>query len=986
MPKTKKGKTSEGKPGKKNDLASMFGLTMPEDDDDEDLEAELLALTGKPAKKSKGKNASLAEIQAMAAEGLRDVDEDELSDADLDDDDLLSELVDLAEENEEDENEEDEDEDEKEVASTSAVSSAAASGLVEVIEERKALYERGFAEAKANGENSKVRRFGRSLQTCDELLKAAKKGRPVNESDLPPAIRLSGNAREEVRTVPEVLLPELPELIPAPKKPEVAVTAPKPAPRPRPKPTAGTVVPPVPAKRPSVPLPISKSSLVPEKMEVIPSSSEVATSSDGGEMKEENEMLVAVVEMLSERQNQYKKAALQAKQSGDSNSAVGLMKTAKYFEMTVTAIRKEEEVNLSQIPPAPQGFQSSAKCQSTIEMLQQMSPEGERPAHAQTPQSSSSKVPEMPPPIAGSILEGLEQRFAKYEQAVNIAKEEGQSSKVRRMGRIVSQYKEAIKACKAKKAYDYSELPIPPGYPPLPSASQRSPVAAPAVVPAAVESVRLAKTSSPPQPQHPTTPQMFPAPRSASDEQMDFLAERQKALKSAALQAKQHGNIDLAKEIFRQAKSMDQMIEAAQGGIKVDMSQVPPLSPAAADVTGEAAPELTVSSERTEEDEELFARLEKNLKNQQEMAELMGNYYNGLGHIQEVAEYRKMAATCQRDLDAVKNARTHKKPVPRFHYEERTFPKLRVFPELSDGEAEVVIVRGVNLPPLKGYEAKDMDTYVAVEFPYPQDDPPKAKTSVAKGSVNPTYDQSFKFPIDRKQRAFGRVLKRRTVQVEVWLSRGFFHSDKLIGEAAVKIEDLETKSEVHECADLTLNRKAVGGKLEVRVRMRQPLQGEDIEIVSDRWTIIDHPASSLNVSPRHRSPSPRRASAPESRTPLYGPPVAGIVSYRVAQTELQAAEKLAKELKSQRKMTPKPVDSRIRECKEKMATIQSKMKQGGKAYIIAYVKMLARKVTEEHALAAQLVKAGSRSEAAAALQRKKIMENEIGEWKTKFNL
>ncbi|VDK79951.1 unnamed protein product [Anisakis simplex] len=37
--------------------------------------------------------------------------------------------------------------------------------------------------------------------------------------------------------------------------------------------------------------------------------------------------------------------------------------------------------------------------------------------------------------------------------------------------RIVKQYEEAIRAVRAKRSVDLSELPCPPGYPPLPSAT-----------------------------------------------------------------------------------------------------------------------------------------------------------------------------------------------------------------------------------------------------------------------------------------------------------------------------------------------------------------------------------------------------------------------------------------------------------------------------------------------------------------------------------
>ena len=70
--------------------------------------------------------------------------------------------------------------------------------------------------------------------------------------------------------------------------------------------------------------------------------------------------------------------------------------------------------------------------------------------------------------VPKTLLEGLQQRLAKYQERVQQAQKEEASSKVRRMNRIVSQYKEAITAARAGKPFDYDELPVPPGYPPLP--------------------------------------------------------------------------------------------------------------------------------------------------------------------------------------------------------------------------------------------------------------------------------------------------------------------------------------------------------------------------------------------------------------------------------------------------------------------------------------------------------------------------------------
>lgn len=65
--------------------------------------------------------------------------------------------------------------------------------------------------------------------------------------------------------------------------------------------------------------------------------------------------------------------------------------------------------------------------------------------------------------MPGSVLEALEQRLDKYKAQEEAAKTEGNSSKVRRMGRIVKQYLDAIKQHKAGKPFAVEDLPTPPG-------------------------------------------------------------------------------------------------------------------------------------------------------------------------------------------------------------------------------------------------------------------------------------------------------------------------------------------------------------------------------------------------------------------------------------------------------------------------------------------------------------------------------------------
>ncbi len=60
-------------------------------------------------------------------------------------------------------------------------------------------------------------------------------------------------------------------------------------------------------------------------------------------------------------------------------------------------------------------------------------------------------------------MEALEQRLKKYQQSEEAAKAENNASKIRRMGRIIKQYQDAIKLHKAGKPIPVDELPTPPG-------------------------------------------------------------------------------------------------------------------------------------------------------------------------------------------------------------------------------------------------------------------------------------------------------------------------------------------------------------------------------------------------------------------------------------------------------------------------------------------------------------------------------------------
>jgi len=71
--------------------------------------------------------------------------------------------------------------------------------------------------------------------------------------------------------------------------------------------------------------------------------------------------------------------------------------------------------------------------------------------------------------------------------------------------------------------------------------------------------------------------------------------------------------------------------------------------------------------------------------------------------------------------------------------------------------------------------AKDLDTLVHYEFPWPQEDTQKGRTEVCKHSDNPTYDHVTKLRIDRRSKAMLRMFKSRKLKLELFYRRYMFY-------------------------------------------------------------------------------------------------------------------------------------------------------------------------------------------------------------------
>ncbi|XP_016398962.1 coiled-coil and C2 domain-containing protein 1B-like isoform X2 [Sinocyclocheilus rhinocerous] len=828
-------------------------MDMEQDLDDPALEAEFAAIVGKkPNVAPRGEKAGKAplpmeDIEKMAEACMKDIDDDE-DDSLEDDEDLLAELQEVVDE------EETEDSGATTPASpisaeTSSADLTAASqdtkvssvpGSIEhTLEERINLYRRAVANAKAARETSKARRYERGLKTLQTMLASVRKGGKIDETEIPPPVACGVSGSPSRPPVPAASPDQHGECDSAVEISPISAEA------------VSVVMDPASNTKDDSSGVASPASLSSPQGEHAASGAELhlAHSPAGQPTKD----------ILLERQKEYRMAALKAKQAGDIDQAKMHIKASKGFDAAIEALEKGQPVDMSSIPPPLSQASTVTHPAPQKAITSPSAPDsGSGPAQPQT------------------VLEALEQRMAKYKEAFTQAKASGDERKARMHDRIAKQYQAAIRAHKADRPINFDELPAPPGFPPIPGQKAAAPEQGLAAVletankltsnedeagdgeeedEEGAEKVKAPKVGDQMKPTlavQPTVqkPKRTPSPSpdrtskrgslpDTAQQQLEFLEGRKKQYMKAALQAKQKNDLEQAKTLLRAAKSLDPMIEAARSGKTVDVSKVPsPPGDEDEDFILVHHSDVQIS----EKAEEVYTQLTKLLKEQYEKCVTYSKQFTHMGNVAETTKFENMAEQCKKSLEILKLAQNRGLQPPKHHFEERTYRTVRIFPELSSTDMVVFIVRGMNLPAPSGVATNDLDAYVKFDFPYPStDQPQKHKTSVIKNTNNPEYNQSFKLNINRNHRGFRRVIQSKGLKLEVLHKGGFLRSDKPIGTALLKLEKLETESEVREIVELMDGRKATGGRLEVRVRLREPLGGQDHQTVTERWLVLEEP-------------------------------------------------------------------------------------------------------------------------------------------------
>lgn len=549
-----------------------------------------------------------------------------------------------------------------------------------------------------------------------------------------------------------------------------------------------------------------------------------------------------LVEKLLVRLEKYASVLRAAEEEGNASKVRRYKRIIAEYEKCIKNARAGKPVALGELPNPP-GFPPLVP---TLDVPDLNVGDDETPNPSLTPSPMPSPIAERksePQPMvvveespseSVNVLDLLNVRLEKYQSVLKSAEDEGVAAKVRRYKRIIAQYSDAIRSVEAGKEVDLSELPNPPGLPPLVPPTTPQPSPQPSPLPSRAHSPTTTLETNTLHPTRPAPAVPSPPSRvfSRADKQTATLRERQKEYREAAITAKRAGQIPEAKEFLKICKGFDRLIQASESGLPVDLSTIP-VSLHAAQQAEETFHVVSETDFVENADTDVYEMLKNELQEQIKSCMTRRTHLKNMGDVANANRFEQWALTFKKDLNKVAMYQSSGQPIPKFRYEQKSFPVVHCFSDVAAGELELSIVQAVSL-------SKPCDTYVGYEFPYPSDSPPSGYTSVIKNSVNPVYDTIVKFPIDRDAKPCQRVFKRHGIKLEVWVRGGFLRRDVSLGTVVVKLLPLTTTDiMIHDAFDLMNGRRPAGGKLEVKIRVREPILAKKMDTITEKWLILD---------------------------------------------------------------------------------------------------------------------------------------------------
>ncbi|KAI3636021.1 hypothetical protein MIR68_005902 [Amoeboaphelidium protococcarum] len=365
------------------------------------------------------------------------------------------------------------------------------------------------------------------------------------------------------------------------------------------------------------------------------------------------------------------------------------------------------------------------------------------------------------------------------------------------------------------------------------------------------------------------------------------LQERQRFFKSQAIRCKKLDDIQGARDMLQKCKLVEQFIQQARDGQKIDMSKVPSAQspPNTQDQKKLPQPPPKVPQKQSNTDSvksnsnsnlqfvipsadnrDLLQQIRQKLKDQIELCTQASQYYLKNGDKGRALEFHKYKKDFNADLIQVESELTKQdsRYLPQFYYRQIRLQYNRLFTDLSLQDLELKIVRATGLDS-KEVSPAQIDSFISWDIGDVTggDNAVKGDTPVVRKTQNPQFDFIKVARIERNK-SFQRYVERKKMNFDLYHYRGFLRKSALIGRAQLKLDQLLSESMVYSILPLIEgnSKRETGATLEVQVRLRQPVLKPDIVTLDDKWLFIG------DYTPQSNMPSPKQPPTSSTSTAL----------------------------------------------------------------------------------------------------------------------
>ncbi|KAH6568997.1 hypothetical protein BASA50_000445 [Batrachochytrium salamandrivorans] len=409
-----------------------------------------------------------------------------------------------------------------------------------------------------------------------------------------------------------------------------------------------------------------------------------------------------------------------------------------------------------------------------------------------------------------------------------------------------------------------------------------------------------------------------PAPSSGIS--LDLMRKRQIEYKQAALSAKRSNDLARAREMLMVSKKIQDAIDLFSISGSLSPAFVLPASPSSTisgskSTSASSTTSISISSKSTHtvstvasstslplpgagisptlaaqsESRDIYEHILSTLKAQRDLCVSLSTGYYKSGQKALALEFHKRRIRIDADSQTVKHLRELSVPESAsstaspttllpfsFYYEDLKYTISQTNDDVGIDQVQVCVLRAMGLGN-REVNPTDVESSVTFDFGWPQEGDAtslegRGESPIVHKTSNPEYNFSKTICISRTK-PFQRFLERRKAIFEVCHYKpGLFSyvmaRKMVLGKASVKLDALLTKCEIHEVINLvdpSNPRRETGSKLEVRIKMRQPLLKPDVVTKTERWLIVDFGKPLAGGSPQNAgSSSPDTIPASES--------------------------------------------------------------------------------------------------------------------------